>query len=148
MLTATLIKGNPRFIKTELAQTYYQEIVEFIEGLGVTVIIDIGADYTCPPKADFYVAHSRGCGRARCFESKPDELATFIMFGDPDGICHPKDKAWFDAGATGIPPNEHFVFTDEQKHAIEQMVSHLKASRVPTEVVRTRQASGNRPTVR
>lgn len=147
MLTAVLIKGNPRFIKTELAQTYYQEIVEFIEGLGVTVIIDSGADYTCPPKADFYVAHSRGCGRTICFEDKPDELATFIMFGDPDGICHPKDKAWFDAGARGIPPNEHFVFTDDQKLAIEQMVVQLKAKRTP-EPMLSRQASSNRPGVR
>lgn len=148
MLTATLIKGRQKFIKRELAQTYYHEIIEFMEGLGVSVIIDEGEEHTSPPEADFCVAHSRGCERARRFEAVTDGPVTTIMFGDPDGICHPKDKAWFDAGATGIPPNEHFVFTDEQKHAIEQMVSHLKASRVPTEVVRTRQASGNRPTVR
>jgi hypothetical protein len=148
MLTAVLIKGNPRFLKTDLAQDYYTEIVEFMEGLGVKVTIDAGADYTCPPKADFYVAHSRGCGRARCFESNPDELATFIMFGDPDGICHPKDRAWFDAGARGIPPNEHFVFTADQKLAIEQMVTQLKASAKPTEVIKPRQAASRRPGVR
>lgn len=147
MLTAVLIKGNPRFIKTELAKTYYQEIVEFIEGLGVTVTIDPGDHYTCPPKADFYVAHSRGCGRARCFEDKPDQLATFIMFGDPDGICHPKDKAWFDAGAHGIPPNEHFVFTADQKLAIEKMVATLKSMVRPAPIL-SRQASSNRPGVR
>lgn len=148
MITAVFIKGNPKFIKTELAKDYYQEIIQFMEGLGVTVTLDDGADYTCPPKADFYVAHSRGCGRARCFENKPDELANFIRFGDPDGICHPKDRAWFDAGAKGIPPNEHFVFTADQKLAIEQKVAEIKAKRPVSNVVQPRQSASRRPGVR
>lgn len=148
MLSAVLIKGNPKFIKTDLAQAYYQEIVEFMEGLGVTVTEDPGADYTCPPKANFYVAHSRGCGRARCFENKPEELANFIMFGDPDGICHPKDRAWFDAGAKGIPPNEHFVFTADQKLAIEQKVTELQGKVIPSSPSLPRQAASRRPGVR
>jgi hypothetical protein len=148
MISAVLIKGNPRFVKTDLAMAYYNEIVEYMEALGVKVTEDPGADYTCPPRADFYVAHSRGCGRMRCFEDAPDERATFIMFGDPDGICHPKDRAWFDAGAKGIPPDEHFVFTDEQKNAISEMVKRAKASQVVVKPPLPRQSTYRRPTVR
>lgn len=147
MLRAVLLKGNPRFIKTDLAENYYNEIIEFMENLGVTVTIDAGADYTCPPKADFYVAHSRGCGRRRCFEGTP-ELANFLMFGDPDGVMHPKDRKWHEQGAKGIPPNEHFIFTADQKLAIENKVAELNRNAVVPEVAQSRQSSSRRPGVR
>lgn len=147
MLRAVLLKGNPRFIKTDLAENYYNEIIAFMENLGVEVIVDAGADYTCPPKADFYVAHSRGCGRRRCFEGKP-EMDNFLMFGDPDGIMHPKDRKWHDQGAKGIPVNEHFVFIAEQKLAIENKVAELNRAVTPTTEVSPRQASSRLPGVR
>ena len=147
MLRAVLLKGNPRFVKTDLAEAYYNEIIEFMENLGVEVIIDPGAPHTCPPKAHFYVAHSRACDRQVCFEDSL-ELANFIMFGVPDGICHPKDRAWFEAGAKGIPVNEHFIFTADQKLAIENKVTEMLKKVTPVPIVSTRQSSGNRPGVR
>lgn len=149
-MKAVLIKGNPRFIRGDEAKAYYAEIVEFMEGLGVTVIEDPGADYTCPPKADFYVAHSRGCGRRRCFEGRGSpELHNFIMFGDPDGIMHPKDRQWHEDGCKGIPPREHFVFTADQKLAIQNKVDELKALRANMDLPKPpRQSASRRPGVR
>lgn len=147
MLKAVLIKGNPKYIKTDLANQFYNQIIEFIEQLGVQVTTDPGADYTCPPKADFYVAHSRGCGRSLCFEGKP-EMANFLMFGDPAGIMHPKDREWEEAGRPGIPPDAHFVFTAEMQGAIESKVQELLKLRQPTPVVKSRQSASNRPGVK
>lgn len=147
MLKAVLVKGNPKYIKTELANAYYIEIIDFMESLGVSVTTDPGADYTCPPKADFYVAHSRGCGRFRCFEGKP-EADNFLMFGDPAGIMHPKDREWDEAGRKGIPPNEHFIFTADQKLAIQNKVAELSKLKAPTPVVQPRQSAARRPGVR
>ncbi len=146
MLTAVLVKGNPKFIKGDEAQAYYNEIVEYMESLGVSVIVDPGADYTCPPKADFYVAHSRGCGRYRCFDGGP-QADDFLMFGDPDGIMHPKDRKWHEAGRRGIPPNEHFLFIDEQKQAIEAKVIQLKSGQAVNPQL-PRQSAARRPGVR
>ena len=146
MLRAVLLKGNPRFIKTDLAETYYNEIIEFMENLGVEVIIDAGAPHTCPPKADFYVAHSRACDRFVCFEETL-EAAHFLMFGVPEGIMHPKDRKWQEQGAKGIPVNEHFVFIAEQKLAIENKVAEMKRV-VTSEPTPTRQSSSRRPGVR
>lgn len=148
-MKAVLIKGNPRFIRGDEAKAYYQEIIEFMEGLGVDVIEDPGADYTCPPKADFYVAHSRGCGRIRCFEegSRMDERPNFIMFGDPDGIMHPVDRQWNENGRKGIPPREHFIFTADQKLAIQNKVRELNNT-TPAIPLKPRQSASRRPGVR
>lgn len=147
MLTAVLITGNPRFTRGAEARDYYNEITEFLDELGVNVKVDPGADFTCPPKADFYVAHSRGCGRIRCFEGKPD-INNFIMFGDPDGIMHPVDREWHEGGRSGIPPKEHFIFTAEQKAAIEDKVRSLTHAQTATPVRQPRQSASERPKVR
>lgn len=148
-MKAVLIKGNPRFIRGDEAKEYYREITEFMEELGVDVIEDAGADYTCPPKADFYVAHSRGCGRVRCFEgSRSDERSNFIMFGDPDGIMHPVDRKWDDDGRKGIPPREHFVFTADQKLAIQNKVESIRKATTPVPIQQSRQSASRRPGVR
>lgn len=147
-MKAVLIKGNPRFIRGDEAKAYYNDIIEFMEKLGVDVIEDPGADYTCPPKADFYVAHSRGCGRARCFENKPEEFANFIKFGDPDGIMHPVDREWDENGRKGIPPKEHFIFTADQKLAIQTKVDQLKSATPEVKPTPPRQSASRRPGVR
>lgn len=147
MLRAVLLKGNPRFIKTDLADDYYNEIIEFMENHGVEVIVDAAAPHTCPPKADFYVAHSRACDRVICFEGSP-EVANFLMFGVPEGIMHPKDRKWQEQGAKGIPPNEHFIFTADQKLAIQEKIEFLRKATTPVVTVESRQSSKRRPGVR
>lgn len=128
-MKAVIIKGNPKFIMNDLARQYYADIQAFLEDLGVEVILDEGKDFTCPPKADFYVAHSRGCGRVRCFENKPNELRNFLKFGDPDGIIHPVDAKWQadnPPGTPSRPPKEHFEFTEAQQNAIRSKVDELR----------------------
>ncbi|MNQ58337.1 hypothetical protein D3C85_725360 [compost metagenome] len=104
------------------------------------VIIDPGADYTCPPKADFYIGHSRGAGRIICFEQSK-QYNDFLMFGDPDGYIHPVDLAWQKANPPSSnkvlhPPKEHFEFYAEQQQAILNKIQEI------TERSGTRQSPG------
>ena len=121
---AVLITGNPKYIGTPLAKAYYKSIVEFVEHLGVSCTIDPGREYTCPPKADFYIAHSRGVDRFRCVADHPVMSKRFIRFGDVDGINHPVDSEWLKT-QVGSPPPEHFYFVEEQKEAIRKMVAAI-----------------------
>jgi hypothetical protein len=129
-MKAILITGNPKYINNEIARSYYREIIEFLQDNGVAVTIDPGADYTCPPKADFYIGHSRGAGRIRCFE-RTDQEKDFLMFGDPDGYIHPVDLAWQQANPPdpkrfNPPPKEHFEFYTDQKQAILNKISEIR----------------------
>lgn len=121
MLTAVLIKGNPKYINNNLARLYYKDIVSFVESLGVKITTDPGASFTCPVAADFYIGHSRGCSRSRCTGD-----TIFLKFGDLDGINHPLDHKWimeYKPGFTkGDPPAAHFIFTEEQQQAIVDTV--------------------------
>jgi len=146
-MKAVLIKGNPKFVRGDEAKAYYQEIVEFMEGLGVEVIEDPGLDNTCPPPADFYVAHSRGVDRECCFDT-PEQMANFIKFGVPEGVIHPVDLDWWDRGRKGIPPREHFVFTADQKLAIQNKVDAMRKATTPVTIQKARQSASRRPSVR
>lgn len=124
-----IIKGNPKFINTPVARQYYKAIEKFLYGLGVKrVDFDPGADYTCPPKADFYVAHSRGVGRVDLCKHLGEHNA--LKFGSLDGIIHPTDAEWqkVTPAGTGTPPKEHFLFTPEQQQAIRHMYERVRAT--------------------
>lgn len=123
-MKAVLITGNPFFIKTDVAKRYYAEIIRYVESLGVEITTDPGAPCTCPPVADFYIGHSRGCDRLMCFDDEPGEVH-FLCFGDEGGINHPVDTEWLRA-PKGTPPDEHFSFTLEQKQAIHSLVTRLQ----------------------
>lgn len=129
-MKAVLITGNPKYINNETARKYYEDIVTFLQANGVDVVIDPGADYTCPPKADFYIGHSRGAGRIRCVE-RTDQADDFLRFGDPGGYIHPVDEAWQKANRPdptkfNPPPKEHFEFMPEQKQAILDKIQDIK----------------------
>ena len=122
-----IIKGNPKFIKTAVARQYYQNIEKFLYDIGVKrVSFDSGADYTCPPKADVYIAHSRGVARVDLCKNLGDHNS--LKFGSLDGIIHPVDAEWqkVTAPGTGTPPKEHFLFTEEQQQAIRDMYERVR----------------------
>jgi hypothetical protein len=122
---AVLITGNPKYTNNKVAKDYYKSIVDFVNSLGVSCSVDPGADYTCPPPADFYIGHSRGVSRIRCFRDNPDMSNRFLRFGDPGGFNHPVDSEWLKS-QKGNPPPEHFEFVDVQKEAIVKMVNSIK----------------------
>lgn len=127
-MLAVIIKGNPKFINTALAKTYYSDIEKYLKALGYKVEFDDGADYTRPRQdADLYVAHSRGVGRFEFMEER--NKAKFVKLGSLDGAINPEDKKWqeevWHPGIKTPPPHEHFIFTDIQKDAI------LKVGGVP-----------------
>lgn len=135
-MKAVLITGNPKYIDNDIARGYYREIIEFLQANGVDVTTDPGSDYTCPPKADFYIGHSRGAGRVRCFKNTP-QFDDFLIFGDPDGYIHPVDLAWQNSNPPNPnrfnpPPKEHFEFYDAQKAAILNKIRELNAKGVTT----------------
>ena len=124
-MLAVIIKGNPKFINTQVAKDYYKEIEKFLKNLGFKVEFDPGADYTRPRQdADLYIGHSRGAGRYEFMTEKAKKK--FLRFGDIDGIIHPVDKEWQLANpppTNSTPPDEHFEFDDEQQEAIRDMIS-------------------------
>lgn len=146
-MKAILIKDTPRFVRRNEAEEYYRNIVEFMESLGVTVIEDECDYHTEPPKVDFYVAHSRGCEKEHYFEDDLIGSSNFIKFGVLDGIIHPEARHWIETGRTGIPPIEHFIFTADQKLAIENKVDELNQN-VLEVIPHPRQSAFRRPGVR
>lgn len=129
-MKAVLVTGNPKYINKPIAVNYYKEIVDFLNRCGVDTTIDPGDDYTCPPHADFYIGHSRGASRIRCFE-RTAQANDFLRFGDIGGYIHPVDEAWQKAnppnGNYNPPPDEHFEFTKAQQQAIVDKIAEIKA---------------------
>jgi L-amino acid N-acyltransferase YncA len=125
-MLAVIIKGNPKFINTPLAKSYYSDIETFLKSLGYTVEFNAGKDYTRPRQdADLYIGHSRGADRYDFMDAK--NKSKFLKFGVLEGYIHPVDAAWqkVTKPGTGVPPNEHFIFTDEQKEAIRSKTAEL-----------------------
>lgn len=146
VLTATLITGNPKYIHDNpMASDYYDQIISYLEDHGFSVTVDPGDDYTCPPKSDLYIGHSRGAGRYRCVEDVPEEAWRFLKFGDLDGISHPVDrkyqvkyeKDFATDKRIPSPPDEHYVFIPEQKEAIDRLVADIRSGKISTESATT-----------
>lgn len=139
MLRAVLLKGNPRFVKTDLALEYYNDITQFVEDLGVTVTDD-PEDLD---NADIIIAHGKAVTRLGDTGAKP-----VVRLGHPDGVCHPKDYDWQCNGQKGIPPDEHLILTADQKLAMQVQIDSLKQEETPVVTVESRQSSKRRPGVR
>lgn len=139
MLRAVLLKGNPRFVKTDLALEYYNNITEFVEELGVSVTDDPEA----LDSADIIIAHGKAVTRLG-----DTGLVPVVRLGHPDGVCHPKDYDWQCNGQKGIPPDEHLLLTADQKLAMQEKIEFLKNATTPAPAVESRQSSSRRPGVR
>lgn len=60
----------------------------------------------------------------------PENQSKSLIFGssDPNAINHPKDEEWirnFVPGTDQSPPLEHFIFTPEQKAAINDKIAEI-----------------------
>lgn len=133
--SAVIIKGNPKFIKLykDESKNFYDNISEFLELRGYKVEYDSGEEYTTPPIADLWIGHSRGISRLRF---APEEVKTIGLGGKSlksDNfkiINHPIDdemiNEWYkeNSSTKGMtPPKEHFIFTDEMKEAIDELIA-------------------------
>lgn len=125
-----IIKGNPEKMKgmEELAEQYYNDIYNYVTEHGYNVEFDDGKEHTCPRRdAAFWIAHSRGTDRHVCIDE--EDLWKFLKFGALDGVIHPEDREWqnslVDYHSKELPPEEHFIFTDEQKYAIDKVINNL-----------------------
>lgn len=151
MLNAVVVIGNPRFVKTDLANSYYNELIEFIESLGVNVIIDqaLPGNTDNLKIGDIYIAHGREVDRLEYLPGTgtPSGCPT-VKLGHPDGTIHVRDRQWQEAGSKGIPPNEHYIFTADQKLAIQEKIEWLLKAVTPAVEAQPRQAAARRPGVR
>lgn len=138
MLKAVLLKGNPRFLKTELALEYYNDITQFVEDLGVTVTDDPEAI----ADADIIIAHGKAVSRLGATGTVP-----VVRLSHPDGVIHPKDYDWQVGGFKGIPPDEHLILSADQKLAIQQQVVSLAKVAAVVDT-KPRQSASRRPGVR
>ena len=112
-----------------IANEYYQKISNYVKLLGYNVEFDNGEPYTCPDiNAAFWIGHSRGVDREKCIPNK--DKWRFLKFGVLDGVIHPTDRKWQNSlnsyNDDQQPPEEHFLFTDEQKKAIDALVNKIK----------------------
>ena len=79
--TAVIIKGNSYYATTsdrENYEKYYGEVADILEGAGYTVSFFESEDYTTPPDADLWVAHSRGAGMY-AFVHAPSEIQKLTL---------------------------------------------------------------------
>lgn len=149
MINVVFYINSPRFVKTDLANSYYSEVVEFIEQLGATVKTEQRAtsEVGLSNIGDIYISHGSQAERLDYIEQDHPGSLT-LRLGHPAGVCHPIDSAWQQRGSQGVPPNEHYVFTADQKLAIEAKLAEAAEVDVPVVAVESRQSSSRRPSVR
>ena len=132
-LKAIIVKGNPKYINNALAKKYYSDIESYLKQQGVDKVeFDEGADFTRPSlKADMYIGHSRGTSRMQYMPKNKQKV--FLQFGVDTGVTHPVDMKWqkekWYQGTDEQPPKEHFMLIPEQKKAIQDMITKIKATR-------------------
>jgi hypothetical protein len=118
--TAVIIKGNPKYIRSNPdADRFYEELSAHLRDNGYDVSFDAGKPYTTPPLADLWVGHSRGADRLRF---APETTQT-VAIGSPGGICHPEDNAQTLTAAPPkgyIPNKHHYTLTDEMRRAMRR----------------------------
>lgn len=130
-LKAIIIKGNPKYINNPLAKNYYKEIASYLKDQGINKVeFDPGADFTRPSlKADMYIGHSKGTSRLQYMP--PNKQKVFLQFGVPEGVIDPIDMKWqkekWYQGTDEQPPDEHFMLIPDQKKAIQNIITKLKA---------------------
>ena len=119
MPTAVVVKGNPAFINNNpLANKFYDHVAKMLRGNKYSVTFDKGEPYTIPPKADLWIGHSRGADRLR-FAPKGTKTIDLNKFE------HPAAKNWLSRqveGSQEAPPPHHYIFTNEQKNAIMNII--------------------------
>ena len=108
---AVVIKGNPKYLKDEkqLSDQFYRDISNHLKSHGYTVEFDAGTPYTVPPKADFWVAHSRGMSRLRFAPSGTKTLRVDDYL--PADQCE----------ANGTPRKSHYIVTPQLLSAISRL---------------------------
>lgn len=139
MVKVLLVRGAPKFLKTEISAEYYNDIINFIGANGGEVS-ENPDDFEA---ADVVVSH----GKAVPLLDALPEIAfkKHIKFGYPGGICNPDDLDWQSNGSKGIPPDDHLVFSADQKLALQDVFkSHL----IPSHTRMPRQSAAERPKVR
>lgn len=135
-MLAVIIKGNPKYLHSDIAKQYYKDIADYLRQKDFKVQFDAGAEYTIPrTDADLYIAHSRGVSRYDHMPAKCKKV--FLKFGVPGGIIHPVDLKWqkevWRPGIKQQPPDEHFIFIDKQKKAIDDLVEKIIKEHTSTE---------------
>jgi len=136
--TAVIVKGNPKRMlgKKRLAERYYGEIENYLISKGFKVVFSESEPFTCPPKGDIYIAHSRGVGRARCFDDKT--VSNFYAkLGDINGALNPDDRRWLQdldkqyATIAEIPPEiqppeDHFIFSAIHRKEVDRVIGNFR----------------------
>ncbi len=115
--SVVIIKGNPLYTDTKEASLFYDDLENFLIGLGFDVYTDDGEISSEPPEADIWIGHSRGIDK---LSYAPDGTITVKMGfpSDSEAISHPMDDA-----RPGKPPNEyHFVLSDSMKKELTYQI--------------------------
>ena len=102
MKRAVIIKGNPKFVQFyDISEKFYNHIKELLEFRGYSVIFDAGEEYTLPPDADVWIAHSRGMSRLRFASSSTKTIRIDDYL--PIGHCE----------LDGTPNISHYLVSNE-----------------------------------
>lgn len=129
--TVLIIKGNPEKMvgQEKRADDYYRAIADYIKNKGYCVRFDEGKPHTCPDlDVAFWIGHSRGADRIVCVPD--DQRWRFLEFGVKGGIIHPKDEKHQEMIRDHLttkqqPIKEHFMFTQDQQNAIDDLIKRL-----------------------
>lgn len=140
MKTVVILANTPKFVRGDLATSYYTELVKLVEWLGCKAILHepgevIGEEF------QVLVAHGK-----RCDTLPVDNHRISVKLGHPDGVIHPVDMDWQLNGSRGVPPVEHFILTSEQMNAVQEAVKSIPDERPAA--TPPRQSASRRPGVR
>jgi hypothetical protein len=128
MLTAIIIKGNPKFVVgNEAANKFYNEIQSYLETIGYEVYLE-----SAPKPTNLIIGHSIGVRRLRNYNNGV-KLAFGALKKDKDTdiifINEPKDEEYLRDCLKNkkydYPIPEHFIFTEDMKKTIDSITKKL-----------------------
>jgi len=135
-LKAVVIKGNIRFIQDNpLADVFYNDIAAYLNKKGYVVSLEFAESNNLPPVADLWIGHSKGLRKLNACQNSNTKLLAFgalpersknptIIFSN-----HPKDEEAL--RHRHVVTDEHYVFTDEMKSAIDKITAELNKKAFP-----------------
>lgn len=141
-MKAVLLRGGPEFVKQDLTENYYEDIKAFISGHG----IECYDDPDMLDKVDLIVAHGKAVPIVQSIIPSLHTPIDVVFLGHPAGVINPEDQVWQAAGK-GMPPDDHLIFTANQKLALQKAIEVFTAKSVKP-VNSKRQSAGNRPGVK
>jgi uncharacterized membrane protein (UPF0127 family) len=135
-LAANIIKGNEKHVKNNPnADKFYNEITAYLKSKGYKVSVYAAEITDVLPKADLWIGHSKGLNKLNACAEKNTKLLAVGALPEKSNnagiifVNHAKDEEYMRDCLKSCkydkPIDEHYIFTDTMKSAIDRITNEL-----------------------